>query len=124
MARNRVFRRRYVIEFRGISTNDFMPAFLDRAFDNVVKLLDGRFKQLRVVQYSTEDLRTGGMSNLTEAGVQVNLFYKGYGGRNAQQTEGSQKGEGRPHGRQSQSQQLQKQPRAGAARRPGKRLEA
>lgn len=90
MGRNHVYKRRYTVEFRGISTNDFIPRFLDKAFNSLIRYLDGRFRQLNITSYIIEDLRTGGASNLTKGGVQVNLFYKSYGGASEKNpTEGS-----------------------------------
>lgn len=76
MAKNKVFGRRYIVEFKGVTTNDFMPKMLDQMFDDLTGRMRKRYKQLNVVRYTTEDMRTGGASELTPAGIQVNLMYQ------------------------------------------------
>lgn len=78
MAKNRAYRRRYVIEVRGITTNGFMARMLDSIFDAIVRNINGR-KQSKVTEYRIEDMRTGGASELTPGGIQVNLMYKSKG---------------------------------------------
>lgn len=56
MARNRVFRRRYIIEVKGITTNNFMIRFLDSVIGGLVKSVGEKFTQVKVHMMSADDL--------------------------------------------------------------------
>lgn len=81
MAKNRTYHRRYVIEVKGITTNNFMAGVLDKTFDGIVEFIQKRYAQTRVTKYTTEDIRTGGRTELTPGGIQVNLMYQSIGNR-------------------------------------------
>lgn len=55
MPRNRTYHRRYLIEFKGVSSNYFMPGFLDKMFKDVVETLLRQFAQLKVVKFEITD---------------------------------------------------------------------
>lgn len=57
MARNRIFHKRYILEFKGITTNDFMPHFIESMLSKLVESLGQRFKQLEISEIKEEDLR-------------------------------------------------------------------
>ena len=60
MARNKTFRQRYVIELKGISTNEFMPHFIVKTLEVTLETLQRQFKQLQLVSFTVEDGQEGG----------------------------------------------------------------
>ena len=56
MSRNKVFRRRYTIEVKGISTNRFMEQFLDSVIGKFFLALSDRFAQLTIVTMTAEEI--------------------------------------------------------------------
>ncbi len=56
MAKNKVFRRRYVIEVKGITTNDFMTKFLDTTIGKFFKMLAERFAQVDIIMMTAEEI--------------------------------------------------------------------
>lgn len=54
-AKNRTFRRRYIIEVKGITTNNFMVRFLDDMFKGVVEAVKSRFKQVEITRFEAVD---------------------------------------------------------------------
>lgn len=59
MTKNKMFKRRYTITFKGITTNNHMQKFLDSVFDSFVDALGRQFVSLKVVSYKIEDLTKG-----------------------------------------------------------------
>lgn len=58
MARNKTFRRRYTIEFKGVTTNNFMVKFLDSTIGKFMMALADRFAQLDIVTMTAEEIDT------------------------------------------------------------------
>ena len=58
MSRNKVFRRRYVIEFKGVTTNRFMINFLDTFLGKFMKKIAEQYAQLEIVTMTAEELET------------------------------------------------------------------
>ena len=56
MAKNKVFRRRYTIEIKGVTTNNFMVHFLDSAIGKFFMAAANRFAQLEIITMSAQDI--------------------------------------------------------------------
>lgn len=56
MARNRRYHLRYTIEFKGTTTNNFMPKMLQRLFKDLVGSIARGYKQT-TAHMEVEDLR-------------------------------------------------------------------
>lgn len=56
MAKNAKFKRRYIIELEGKTTNNYLIGFLDVLFERVLKVLQHQHKQLKVTKYEVTDL--------------------------------------------------------------------
>jgi len=56
MARNKVFKRRYTLVVKGVTTNNFMVRFLDQTLTAFVRALQDRFKTLDVLGFMAEDV--------------------------------------------------------------------
>ena len=54
MARNRKFKRKYTIEFEGITTNDFAIQVLDDLFEGIAKAAGEQHKQIKLVNFKAE----------------------------------------------------------------------
>ena len=58
MARNRTFRRKYTIEVKGITTNNFMVKFLDSAVGAFFLAAANNFAQLEIITMTAEEIDT------------------------------------------------------------------
>jgi len=58
MARNRVFKRRYTIEVKGVTTNNFMVRFLDSTIGRFMMALADKFAQLEIITMTAEEIDT------------------------------------------------------------------
>ncbi len=56
-AKNRTFHRRYTIEFKGVTTNNFMVQLLDRMLKTICEAIEADFKQVEVTRYDVANLR-------------------------------------------------------------------
>ena len=56
MAKNRLFKRRYTIEVKGVTTNNFMVKFIDSWIGRVVLALADKFAQVEILTMSAEEL--------------------------------------------------------------------
>jgi hypothetical protein len=54
--RNKVFKRRYTIEIKGITTNHFMEKFIDSYIGRMVLALSDRFAQIEIVTMTAQDI--------------------------------------------------------------------
>ena len=54
MNKNRHFKRRYVIEFKGITTNGFALSFLDKMFRGLAEAVAEQHKQINLTNFSVE----------------------------------------------------------------------
>lgn len=72
MAKNVTFRRRYVFEFKGKTTNNFMPGFLDRVFRGIVNGINKEYKQVEIVTSRVEETTLDGKGIISTS----NLLYE------------------------------------------------
>lgn len=56
MSRNKVFKRRYTIEVKGVTTNNFMVRFLDSTIGRFMMALADKFAQLEIVTMTAEEI--------------------------------------------------------------------
>lgn len=56
MTKNKMFKRRYTIEIKGITTNDHMTKFADEVLTNIFVALRMQFKSLKVERLDVEDI--------------------------------------------------------------------
>lgn len=56
MARNKVFKRRYTIEVKGVTTNNFMIKFLDSTIGRFMMALADKFAQLEIITMTAEEI--------------------------------------------------------------------
>lgn len=56
MSRNKQFKRRYTIELKGITTNNFMVKFIDSYIGRMILALADRFAQIEILTMSAEDI--------------------------------------------------------------------
>lgn len=56
MAKNRVFKRRWTIEIKGVSTNNFMQKFIDSTLRSYVRAISDRFASIQIIGLEVEDL--------------------------------------------------------------------
>lgn len=56
MARNKVFKRRYTIEIKGVTTNNFMVKFLDSTIGKFMMALADRFAQLEIITMTAQEI--------------------------------------------------------------------
>lgn len=54
MAKNRAFKRTYIIEFKGITTNEFALKVLDDLFEGIAKAAGEQHKQIELVRFEKE----------------------------------------------------------------------
>lgn len=59
-AKNRTFKRRFVIELEGITTNDFMVEMTERMLKTMMQAIEADFKQVKVTKFESVDLRDFG----------------------------------------------------------------
>lgn len=59
MAKNKTFTRRYVIEFKGITTNNFLVKLLDRYFETITGDLTKWHKQLELTKFEKSEVENG-----------------------------------------------------------------
>ena len=62
-AKNKTFRRRYVIEIRGITTNNFMEKLIDRALETLLDNIKNDFKQVEVTSFEAKNVGEGKNAN-------------------------------------------------------------
>ena len=58
MARNKVFKRRYTIEIKGVTTNHFMERFIDSWIGNCFLALANKFAQVEILLMTAEEIET------------------------------------------------------------------
>ena len=58
MARNKVFKRRYVIEIKGITSNHFMENFIDTWLGRAILALANKFAQIEILLMTAEEIET------------------------------------------------------------------
>lgn len=56
MAKNKVFKRRYTIEVKGVTTNNFMVRFLDSAIGRFFMAAANQFAQLEIITMTAEEI--------------------------------------------------------------------
>lgn len=56
--RNKVFRRKYTIEIKGITSNHFMERFIDSYIGRVVLAIADRFAQIEILTMTAEEIET------------------------------------------------------------------
>lgn len=56
MAKNKAFKRRYIIEFRGITTNSFVINMIDKLLRDTVRGISHFYKQTKVVGLNAIDM--------------------------------------------------------------------
>lgn len=56
MSRNKVFRRKYTIEIKGITSNHFMEKFIDSYIGRVVLAIADRFAQIEILTMTAEEV--------------------------------------------------------------------
>jgi len=56
MAKNKLFKRQYIIEFKGTTTNNFMEEFLDRTLQNFIDTFCKNFQSVSVERFDTTDI--------------------------------------------------------------------
>lgn len=54
MAKNRAFRRKYTIEFKGVTTNEFALKVLDDLFEGIANAAADQHKQIELVDFKKE----------------------------------------------------------------------
>ena len=55
MSRNKVFKRRYTIEIKGVTTNHFMERFTDAWLGRAMLALANKFAQVEIVLMTAEE---------------------------------------------------------------------
>jgi len=58
MSRNKVFKRRYTIEIKGVTTNHFMERFTDAWLGRAMLALANKFAQLEIITMTAEEVQT------------------------------------------------------------------
>lgn len=58
MAKNKVFKRRYTIEVKGVTTNHFMERFIDAWLGRAMLALANKFAQVEIVLMTAEEIET------------------------------------------------------------------
>lgn len=56
MAKNKTFRRRYTIEIKGVTTNNFMIKFLDTTIGQFMMAMANKFAQLEIITMTAQDI--------------------------------------------------------------------
>lgn len=56
MAKNKLFKRRYTIEIKGLTTNHFMEKFIDSYIGKAVLAIADRFAQIEILMMTAEDI--------------------------------------------------------------------
>lgn len=56
MAKNKLFKRQYIIEVRGTTTNHFMEEFLDKTIKNFIDTFCRNFQSVTVDRFESNDL--------------------------------------------------------------------
>lgn len=56
MSKNKVFKRRYTIEVKGVTTNNFMIKFLDSAIGRFFMTAANQFAQLEIITMTAQDI--------------------------------------------------------------------
>jgi len=63
VARNLTFRRKYTIEVKGVTTNNFMVKFLDSAVGAFFLAAANNFAQLEIITMTAEEIETASKVN-------------------------------------------------------------
>lgn len=55
--RNKVYHRRYILEFKGVTSNNFMVKFLDSILSGLVEQIRQEYKQVEIAEITVEDMQ-------------------------------------------------------------------